>query len=83
MMPVQKFRTLEEWQESKRAFWLDCHDPTLADRVRSHWKMWSKLVPYASPRGLRKYNSTAEADADRDQWERERIERIRAERLRK
>lgn len=82
-MPVRKFRSLEEWQESKQTYWLPCNDPSLPDRIREHWGRWSKLVPYPSPRGLRKYRSQEEADADHDRWETERIARIRADRVRK
>lgn len=82
-MPITKFRTIEEWQESKRGFWLDCNDPDLPNRIRENWRRWAVLVPYPNPRGLRKYRSQEEADADRDRWESERIARIRAERVRK
>jgi hypothetical protein len=82
-MPVRKFRSLEEWQESKQAFWTACDDPHLPDRIRQHWRRWAALVPFPNPRGLRKYRSLEEADADRDRWESERIESIRAQRVRK
>lgn len=82
-MGVRKFRTLEEWQESKSAFWVDCDDPQLANRIRLHWNRWANLIPFPNPRGLRKYRSLAEADADRDRWESERIARLRAQRVRK
>lgn len=80
-MPVEKFRTLEEWQDSKRRLWLHCDDPRLPGRIRAHWASWSKLVPLHVPRGVRKYRSSAEAEAERERWEQERIERIRAERV--
>ena len=82
-MPVRKFRTLEEWQASKQSAWLACDDPRVPDRIQAHWKRWSSLVPISSPRGVRKYRSIDEANADRDRWEQERIDRLRAERLRK
>lgn len=80
-MPVAKFRTLEEWQESKRELWLQCDDPRLRGRIRAHWARWSRLVPLHAPRGVRKYRSSGEADADRERWEQERVDRIRAERV--
>jgi hypothetical protein len=82
-MPVFKYRTLEQWQESKRDLWADCDDPRLPSRIRTHWARWSALVPPGLPRGVRKYRSTEEAEADRARWEQERIARIRAERLQK
>jgi hypothetical protein len=82
-MGVRKFRTLEDWQESKRSFWLDCDDPQLPERIRSHWDRWAVLIPFPNPRGVRKYRSAAEAESDRERWESERITRLRAERVRK
>lgn len=82
-MPVQKFRTIEEWQSAKQEQWLDCDDPRLAHRIREQWKRWSRLVPLGVPRGVRKYRSLEEAEAERDLWESARVARIRAERLRK
>jgi hypothetical protein len=79
-MPVQKFRTLEEWQASKSELWLPCDHPDLARRIRSHWSRWSRLVPVSAPRGVHKYRSIEEMDADRERWEQERVDRIRAER---
>lgn len=83
-MPVRKFRSVEDWQEWKQAgLSTACDDPQLPARIRLHWNRWATLVPYPSPRGLRKYRTREEADADRERWESERIARIRAERLRK
>jgi hypothetical protein len=81
-MPVRKFRNLEEWQESKRELWLDCDDPRLPDRIRALWGEWSGLVPLAIPRGVRKFRSFEEMAADRDRLEQERIDSIRATRVR-
>lgn len=82
-MPVYKYRTLDAWQESKASLWLDCEDPRLAQRIQSHWARWSALVPIGAPRGVFKYRSMEEASAARERWEQERVDRIRAERLRK
>lgn len=81
-MPVRKFRSLEEWQDWKQWSWLACDDPALPNRIREHWGRWTRLVPYPGPRGVRKYRSQEEADADRDRWESERIAQIRADRVR-
>jgi hypothetical protein len=78
LMPVEKFRTLEEWQDSKRDLWLRCDDPALPGRIRAHWARWSRLVPLNVPRGVHKYRSNEEADADSERWEQERIDRIRS-----
>lgn len=82
-MPVRKFRNLEEWQESKRELWLACDDPALPGRIESHWAEWGRIVPLGLPRGVRKYHSFEEMVADREKWEQDRVDRIRAERVRK
>ena len=83
-MPVQKFRTIEDWQNAKeQQQWLDCHDPALPQRIRNHWQRWRRLVPAHFPHGVRKYRSADEAEAERERWESERIDRIRALRLQK
>lgn len=81
-MPIRKFRSLEEWQESKRELWLDCDDPRLPDRIRALWSQRAGYVPLNAPRGVRKYRSFEEMCADRDKWEQERINHIRATRVR-
>ncbi|HYO79711.1 MAG TPA: hypothetical protein VE010_24815 [Thermoanaerobaculia bacterium] len=83
-MPVKKFRSVEDWQTWKQAAMATaCDDPQLPERLRVHWRRWSALVPYPNPRGLFKYRTREEADANRERWESERITKIRAERLRK
>lgn len=77
-MPVWKYRTLEE---AERALWTTSDDPALPRRIRSHWRRSSP--PLAGPRGVLKYRTIEDANADREKWESDRIARIRAERLRK
>lgn len=82
-MPVQKFRSVEAWQAAKQEQWLSCDDSGLVERLRAHWRRWSRLAPLGVAHGVRKYRSAEEAEAERDEWETERILRLRAERLRK
>ena len=82
-MPVRKFRTLEEWQRAKNEDSLPCEDPRLASKIRENWSRWSRLVPLGGARGIHKYRTIEEMQADRERWEDERIARIRAERLQK
>jgi len=78
-MPVTKFRTFDD---AERALWLTCGDPALPRRIRA---LWSRRVPapLPGPRGVLKYRSIEEANADRDRWEQERIDSIRATRDKK
>jgi hypothetical protein len=80
-MPVQKFRSIEEMKEGPR--WLGVGDPRIPRKIRYLWQMASAFGTLSIPRGVRKYRSIEEANADRERWESERIERIRAERLKK
>ena len=80
-MPVRKFRTLEAWQAAKNEDSLPCEDPRLAARIRENWRRGSRLAPLGGPRGVHKYRSIEEMQADRERWEDERIARLRAERL--
>lgn len=79
-MPVTKFRSFEE---AERALWMDCSDPTLPRRIRALWSRRGGSVPLPAPRGVRKYRSIEEANADRDAWEDARIRWIREHRVRK
>lgn len=80
-MPVRKYRSIEEMNQ--RSEWLPAGHPGIVRRMRLLWRMTTAVAPLQFPRGVRKYRSIEEANADRDRWEHERIERIRAERLRK
>jgi len=74
-MPVQKFRDLGE---ARRALACDPDDPRLPDRIRQLWSFSRRLTaPPPAPRGVRKYRSVEEADADRRRWEAEHVQRLR------
>jgi hypothetical protein len=79
-MPVYKYRRVEDIPEPSTAPW----DPSIGARMRFVCEMGSALAgPRDLPRGVRKYRSFEEMNADREKWEDARIARIRAERLRK
>jgi hypothetical protein len=62
-MPVQKFRTLEE--ASRALVRHDEDDARLAARVAALWAFSARLTPPLGFRGVAKYPSIEEADADR------------------
>lgn len=64
-MPVQKFRTLEE---AERALRTTSDDPRLLDQARGLMDFVSRAVDIRIPRGVRKYRSIEEAQADRKRW---------------
>jgi hypothetical protein len=74
-MPVFKFRSIEEMKAVR--LWTDANDPRLHERIDRHWKEWSAMVPFEIPRGLRKFHTIEEMNAERDAWETARIARIR------
>ncbi|MBV8519896.1 MAG: hypothetical protein JO197_21070 [Acidobacteria bacterium] len=78
-MPVYKYRSVEEMPDP--AIMLDAGDPAIPDKIRFLWQLSGALVNGVGtciPRGVRKYRSIEEANADRDRWEQERVDRIRA-----
>ena len=61
----------------------DRGDPAIPLAIRHLWHLSEALlspVGTCIPRGVRKYRSIEEANADRDQWEQERVDRLRTAR---
>ena len=80
-MPIRKHRTLEEMNSEPR--WLPTGDSSIPLKIRYLWRLSEVLlrpVGTCIPRGVRKYRSIEDANADRDSWEQERVDRIRRER---
>jgi hypothetical protein len=74
-MPVYRFRTLDE---ARRALWLKPGDPRLERVTRWVWALAAELAgPLRLPRGVRKFRTLEEADADREQWEAKRSRSLR------
>lgn len=71
-MPVLKFRSIEEAKSRRR--WLETGDPSIPNRMRYLWRMAGAFGPLCIPRGVRKYRSIEQANADRDEWEQERVD---------
>lgn len=76
-MPVFKYRRIEDMPDS----WEYFGDRNIAGRLRFVLSTARLAGPMSIPRGVRKYRSIDEANADRDRWEQERVDRIRNERL--
>jgi len=82
-MPIRKYQTLEEMNRDER--WLPTGDPAIPRKIRGLWVMAERMVEPVGlciPRGVRKYRSIEEANADRELWEQERVDRIRKHRQR-
>jgi len=82
-MPVRKYRSLEDMNRENR--WLPTGDSSILQKIRYLWRFSELLlrpVGTCIPRGIRKYRSIEEANADRDRWEKERVDRLVVERKR-
>ena len=83
-MPVRKYRRVEDMPDTALAH--DAGDPAIPQAIRHLWDLSERLlwpVGTCIPRGVRKYRSIEEANADRDRWEQERVDRLRTARAAK
>lgn len=76
-MPIQKFR---DFDEARRSLWVRSGQPDLILRIKRLWEFSARLAPRQIPRGVRKFRSIEEANQERDQWVRRRIQALRAKR---
>jgi hypothetical protein len=79
-VPVRKFRSIEEMDAASRDLWSDRLDEAYFDRLRRLWRRSVRLDPRTFPKGVIKYRSLDEAQADRDRWLSEHIAVLRRER---
>ena len=77
LMPLQRFR---DFDEARRALWVERGDPRLALRIRGLWAFARRLAPGAAPRGVRWFRTPEEANADRAAWIERRVRALRADR---
>ncbi len=71
-MPVRKFRSLPEYDDS---LWIDPNDPRLIPTIGEVWERSRRLCPPAFPPGVYKHRSIEEANRTTERWERETLER--------
>lgn len=76
-VPVERFRTFEE---ARRGSWLEPGDPRLARRMA--WVFaWSREMSRGEhPRGVQRFRTLGDANAERERRVQLRVERLRAER---
>ena len=80
-MPIFKYRRVEDMPQEN---WLTPGDPAIVRRIRLVCSAGVRLAGrLPAPRGVHKYRSINDLQAARERWEQERIDHIRAERLRK
>jgi|KBSSwiStaDraftv2_1062776.scaffolds.fasta_scaffold1863142_2 hypothetical protein len=78
-MPVWKYRSVEEMPDA----WEMKRGLDLGRRIRAVLSMGRIIEPLNMPRGVHKFRSFEDLVADRERYEQERIERIRARNERK
>ena len=78
-MGWQKFH---DFEQAREALWIARGDPRLVERIRSLWSFSSRLLGGRSgPRGVQRFRTIEEANADRERWVAERALALRAERI--
>ncbi|MGN6182507.1 MAG: hypothetical protein ACTHQM_02505 [Thermoanaerobaculia bacterium] len=78
-MPVWRYRRIEDMPEAWEM--KDARVP-LGGRIRAVLSLTRGIPPLNVPRGVRKFRSIEELNADRDRWEQERVDQIRESRRR-
>jgi hypothetical protein len=78
-MPLQRFH---DFEEARRALWVERGDPRLVPRIRSLWAFARRLAPGAAPRGVRRFRTLEEANLEREQWIQCRTRDLRERRAR-
>ena len=66
MMPVRKFRSLQEMEDS---LWRSNRDPSLARAIARVWDFADRISARGFPPGVHKHRSIEEAQKRRDNWE--------------
>jgi hypothetical protein len=82
MMPVHKFRTIEEMNEFDRQR-RRTNDPRLFERIESHWRGVGGLCPpLAIPAGVHKFRTIEEMHEFKERFVDKRIALIREQKTR-
>jgi len=75
-MPIRKFRSIEEMNAADSELWCAEPDAAYYQRVRQLWEASARLNPRTWPKGVFKFRSIEEAQAQRDQLLAEHIQRL-------
>jgi hypothetical protein len=81
MMPVRKFRSIEEMDDARHELWCEPGEECFR-RIARLWKRSARINPRKFPKGVFKYRSIEEAQADRERLLTEHVRRLEAERRR-
>lgn len=78
-MPIRKFRSIEEMDEAQRDFWCEPGEECFR-RIARLWKRSAQLHPRKFPKGVFKFRSIEEAQADRERLLTEHVRQLEEER---
>lgn len=78
-MPIKKYRSVEERDADQGDLWCEPGEACFR-RIARLWKRSAQISPRTFPKGIIKYRSLEEAQADRERWSLEHVRRIQAER---
>lgn len=76
-MPVYRFRAFED---ARRALWTAVGDPALPDRIRRLWRFSARLASPCARRGVQRFRTIEDANAERDRRVQERVDALRMSR---
>jgi hypothetical protein len=65
-MPVRKFKSLEEMEDSN---WYEPGDPRLLSAIERVWRFARETCPVSIPPGVYHHRTIEEAQAQRELWE--------------
>jgi hypothetical protein len=74
-VPIRKFRDVSEMEGT---LWYDRGDPALPQAIARVWDFAARVCPLQFPRGVHKYRSAEDADADRERWEQANFDAFQA-----
>ena len=72
-MPVKKFRSLQDMEDS---LWHEPGDPALWQAIRNVWGFARRTCPQRFPPGVYRHRSIEEAQLQREVWEHESFQEL-------
>ena len=79
-MPVRKFHSIEEMDAAQHELWCDAGEECFR-RIARLWKRSAQIFPRTFPKGVVKYRTLGEAQADRERVLSQQLRQKRFERL--
>ena len=76
-MPIRRFRDVSEMEDT---LWHARTDPALPGAIARVWDFAARVCPLQFPRGVHKYRTIEDANADRERWEDANFQRFQERR---